>query len=217
MKHQSLVHVFLFLSFATFIDCSIYAQYQLFNQEYDISKQFNLPQAETKEYKEDGKLVLFNEEKHRTKLAKELLEIKVGKKVKQEGVTNFRIYKVLASTKVMHHRLRYIFIDGNKLSKKELKDRLAYIRSLLDKKVKFESVARQYSMARNARTGGDSGWFKKDETHPKFFKAATSNNRYANEVFFIEVPEQNWYYLVKKTYSPKPVREILVLKTLESR
>lgn len=217
MKHLSHVHVSLLLSFFLLINLKAYAQYDLFNQEYDISEQFNLSSGDTEDYKKQGKLVLFNEEKHRTKLAKKLLDKKTGKKVKQEGVTNFRIYKVLASTKVKHHRLRFIFIDGNKLSKQEVRDRLDYIRSLLDKKVKFESVARQYSMARNARTGGDSGWFKKAETHPEFYKEATSNDRYANEVFLIEIPEKNWYYLVKKTYSPKPIREILVLKTLESR
>ena len=217
MNYLYLNRVFLLLSLFLLSSSTVQAQYDLFHQDYDKTKQFNLDKDEVKEYREEGKLILFNEEKHRTGLAVSLLDKKVGKDITEESATRLRTYEVISSTKVEHHRLRYIFIDGNKLSKKKVNKRIDYIKRLLDDKASFESVAHQYSMDRNARRGGDSGWFKKAETHPAFYEAVAQDNRYANEVFEVNIPENNWYYLVKKTFSPKSIREILVLKKVESR
>ena len=217
MKNLHLNRVFLLLSLSLITLLSGNAQYKLFHQDYDKTVQFNLADDEVKEFREEGKLIIFNEEKHRTGLAVSLLEEKVGKAITQEGVTQFRTYEVISSTKVKHHRLRYIFIDGNKLSKKKVRKRIDYIKRLLDDKASFESVAHQYSMDRNSRRGGDSGWFKKAETQSVFYDAIANDNRYANEVFEVSIPENNWYYLVKNTFSPKPIREILVLKKVERR
>lgn len=217
MKHLFLNRVFLLLSFFLLSFSTAKAQYDLFHQEYDQTAQFNLDKDEVKEYRKEGKLIIFNEEKHRTGLAVSLLDKKVGKDITEESATRLRIYEVISSTEINHHRLRYIFIDGNKLSKKKVRKRIDYIKRLLDDKASFESVAHQYSMDRNSRRGGDSGWFKKAETHPVFYDAVANDNRYANEVFEVNIPENNWYYLVKKTFSPKPIREILVLKRVETR
>lgn len=217
MKNLYLNRVFLLLSLSLITLLSAKAQYKLFNQDYDKTRQFNLSKSDVKEYRQEGKLIIFNEEKHRTSLAVSLLDKKVGKDITQESVTQLRTYEVISSTKVKHHRLRYIFIDGNKLTKKQVRKRIDYIKRLLDDKASFESTAHQYSMDRNSRRGGDSGWFKKAETHPVFYDAVAHDNRYANEVFEVSIPENNWYYLVKKTFSPKPIREVLILKKVEKR
>lgn len=217
MKNLSLDRVFLFLSFLTFIQLSVQAQYRLFHQDYDKTAQFNIDADDIKEYREEGDLIIFNEEKHRTKLALSLLDKKVGKDIQQETPTSLRTYEVVADTEIEHHRLRYIFVDGNKLSQEKVRNRIDYIKQLLDENGSFESVAHQYSMDRNARRGGDSGWFKKAETHPVFYEAITNGDKYANEVFEVSIPENNWHYLVKKTFSPKPIREILILKKVERR
>ncbi len=217
MKNPSLDRVFLFLSSFIFLQLSVQAQYGLFHQEYDKTAQFNIDADDVKEYRKEGELIIFNEEKHRTNLALSLLDKKVGKDMEQETPTRLRTYEVIADTEIDHHRLRYIFINGNKLSQKMVKNRINYIKQLLDDNASFESVAHQYSMDRNARRGGDSGWFKKAETHPVFYKAIANENRYANEVFEVSIPENNWYYLVKKTFSPKPIREILIFKKVERR
>ena len=213
MKNLYLNRVFLLLSLSLITLLSAKAQYKLFNQDYDKTRQFNLSKSDVKEYRQEGKLIIFNEEKHRTSLAVSLLDKKVGKDITQESVTQLRTYEVISSTKVKHHRLRYIFIDGNKLTKKQVRKRIDYIKRLLDDKASFESTAHQYSMDRNSRRGGDSGWFKK----AVFYDAVAHDNRYANEVFEVSIPENNWYYLVKKTFSPKPIREILILKKVEKR
>jgi len=217
MKNLYLNRVFLLLSvyFVT-LHC-LKAQYKLFHQSYDKSAQFNLSENEVKDYREEGKLVVFNEEKHRSSLAVSLLEMKIGKDIKEKDATRIRTYEVISSKKINHHRLRYIFFDANKLSKKKLRKKMDYIKKLLEDNTSFESLAHQYSMDRNAHRGGDSGWFKKTETHPVFYEAVTDENRYANEIFEVSIPENNWYYIVKKTFSPRPIREILVLKKVETR
>ena len=217
MKHLYLNRVFLLLSLFLLSFSTVKAQHDLFHQDYDKTAQFNLAKNDISEYRQEGKLVIFNEEKHRTGLAVSLLDKKVGKDIEQESATRLKIYEVISSTKIKHHRLRYIFIDGNKLSKKKVRKRIDYIKRLLDDKASFESVAHQYSMDRNSRRGGDSGWFKKAETHPVFYNSIANDNRYANEVFEVSIPENNWYYIVKKNFSPKPIREILVLKKVEKR
>lgn len=217
MKHLYPGHVFLLLSFYLLGFSSVQAQYPLFHQDYNKAAQFNIDKNELKELKSEGELIIFNEDKHRTKLALKLFDKKVGRDIEEETPTRLTTYEVVSSTEIEHHRLRYIFIDGNKLTKKKVSKRIDYIKRLLDDKASFESVAHQYSMDRNARRGGDSGWFKKAETHPRFYKAVADNNRYANEVFEISIPKKKWYYLVKKTFSPKPIREVLILKKVEDR
>jgi len=217
MKNPSLDRVFLFLSSFIFLQLSVQAQYGLFHQEYDKTAQFNIDADDVKQYRKEGELIIFNEEKHRTNLALSLLDKKVGKDIEQETPTRLRTYEVIADTEIDHHRLRYIFINGNKLSQKMVKNRINYIKQLLNDSASFETVAHQYSMDRNARRGGDSGWFKKAETYPVFYKAIANENRYANEVFEVSIPENDWYYLVKKTFSPKPIREVLIFKKVERR
>lgn len=58
------------------------------------------------------------------------------------------------------------------------------------------------------------GWFKFGSVM-QFGNAITNTMYYANEVFRVDIRERDWYYLVKKSHTPKNIKEILVLKTVE--
>lgn len=201
-----------YLSFFLFLFTSLLiAQPNLFNQSYDEVQDFGLSENEIKDLRSRGELVIFNEEKHETKIAKDLFKRRVGKSVKQKQALGVTTYTVVADAEIPHYRMNYIFIDGNKMNPSRVDNMLKTLRKLLDDDIEFEAVARQYSMDYNGRRGGDSGWFKQQKAVPQFFDATNRPKLLANEIFEVSLEEANWFYIVKKTYSSSNIREILVL------
>lgn len=201
-----------YLSFFFFLFTSLLiAQPNLFNQSYDEVQDFGLSENEIKDLRSRGELVIFNEEKHETKIAKDLFKKRVGKSVKQKQALGVTTYTVVADAEIPHYRMNYIFIDGNKMNPSRVDNMVKTLRKLLDDDIQFEAVARQYSMDYNGRRGGDSGWFKQQKAVPEFFDATNRPKLLANEIFEVSLEEANWFYIVKKTYSSTNIREILVL------
>ncbi len=201
-----------YLSFFIFLFTSLLiAQPNLFNQSYDEVQDFGLSENEIKDLRSRGELVIFNEEKHETKIAKDLFKKRVGKSVKQKQALGVTTYTVVADAEIPHYRMNYIFIDGNKMNPSRVDNMVKTLRKLLDDDIQFEAVARQYSMDYNGRRGGDSGWFKQQKAVPEFFDATNRPKLLANEIFEVSLEEANWFYIVKKTYSSTNIREILVL------
>jgi len=203
----------IYLLFTFLIIGNITAQRTLFNQRYSSQAQdFKMSEKQLDKYKSDGQVIVFNEEKHKTRLAKKLLKSREGKTKTFDKGFYEEEYEVLSKQKITHYRVRYIFIDKNRFKTDDASENyIKKIRALLDD-ISFKSVAMQYSMDINQNTGGDSGWFKKGKTHPEFFKEVTNTKRLADEIFEFEIPENSWYYFVKKSYSKKDIKEALVLK-----
>ena len=70
----------------------------------------------------DNKLITFNEEKHKTILAKELFGLPKGEI--KTVTTNLKktVYKVVEKTKISHYRVAYIYLDGSKYNVTELNE-----------------------------------------------------------------------------------------------
>ena len=161
-----------------------------------------------------NKILIFNEEKHKTKLAKSLFNNAVGstKAVKSEfGTTH---YKIIDKTNLPHYRISYIYFDGNTLDVSKI---LAYKKEILksyENGMRFDDLAKRYSMDRNSKRGGDSGWLKEDSM-PKLLEEETFNLEHnLNEIYTVRNPETNAYYIVLKTYDNQKVKEIKVLKVV---
>ena len=205
----------LFTLLAIIIFCfSMQAQRNLFRMKYkSLATDFNLNETELEAYRNEGKLVIFNTEKHKTNLAKKLIESKIGKTKKIDNGYYKTSYKVLSKVQIPHYRVRYIFIDKNKFKDNlTLENYKENIRNLLEDKA-FKSVAMQYSMDYKKHVGGDSGWFKEGKTQPDFFNNATQNNRLAEEIF--EFENDKAYYIVQNTHAPMDIEEVLVLEIKE--
>jgi parvulin-like peptidyl-prolyl isomerase len=194
------------------------AQRNLLNQKYvSLSEDFKIEKSELKDYRSQGKIETFNEEKHKTKLAKKLLKSKSGKTITFKSDYYKTNYEILSQQDITHFRVRYIFINKNKFdSEKTFENYTDKVRKLL-KETSFKSVAMQYSMDFRKRVGGDSGWFKKGKAHPDFFKEVSNTSRLAEEIFEFEIPEYNGYYFVQKLWSPKDIKEILVMYTIDKK
>ena len=162
-----------------------------------------------------NKLLAFNEEKHKTILAKELFELSVGGTKTNVGEFEKTYYKIVNKTQKTYYRVSYIYLDGSKYDKANI----TALRERIIKKYKdgasFDFLAKQYSMDGNANKGGDLGWFLKGEMHPDFENEIINNHHDLNDIFNIDIPSKKWYYVVLKTHEPKEISEIDVLKIVE--
>ena len=192
------------------IQSTVFSQSKLFRQSHNDFAEFGFSEEELDVHKKEGDLSVFNEAKHKTRLALTLFDKGVGKKHKEKIRTGTRTYEVIAEREVMHYRINYIFLDANRKKPEAVARLRTKIQELLSSGIQFESLARQYSMDRNSYSGGDSGWFKEERTVPEFFKEINNSQLLANQVYEIDLAEANWYYLVKKAFTPVKIREILV-------
>jgi parvulin-like peptidyl-prolyl isomerase len=164
-----------------------------------------------------NKIIVFNEEKHKTILAKELFEQHIGGTKVNENEFEKTYYKVINKTENTYHRVAYIYLDGTKYAAKDINELRDKIIAQYHSGAPFDFLAKQYSMDSNANKGGDLGWFMKGEMHPDFESAVLNTEYQVNDIFTIDIPSKNWYYVVIKTHEPKAILEIEVLKIVEPK
>ncbi len=119
-------------------------------------------------------------------------------------------YKVIEGKESVNYRAHYIFLDGGSLSLSEVE---ALKKEILDKHAagaNFEELSDQYTMDGN-NTKGDTGWFFGEEMMPKEFQDAVKRHK-KDDIFFVDVPDKEWHYIVKKTYDDQVTKEITVLR-----
>ena len=162
-----------------------------------------------------GKLIVFNKEKHNTRLANDLFELGKGGKKVYESELNKTYYKLIDTENVLHYRVSYIFLDGNKKPLQDISIVRNDIISKYKKGISFKDLAKRYSMDINNKRGGDSGWFSSGEMMPEFENEIISDQHTIGDIFTIDVTSRNSYYVVLKTYDKKMIEEIKVLKIVE--
>ena len=74
----------------------------------------------------------------------------------------------------------------------------------------FDQLSDQYTMDGN-KTHGDTGWFFGEEMVPKELQDAVKAHK-LGEIFFVDVADKNWHYIVKKTYDDQVQKDVVVLK-----
>lgn len=171
---------------------------------------------ETKKSKKN-KLITFNEEKHKTVLAKALFKLSVGGTKVNEREFEKTFYKVINKTKKTYHRVAYIYLDGSELSLENINNLRDKIITQYNNGAPFDFLAKQYSMDGNANKGGDLGWFMKGEMHSDFEAEALNESHDLNDIFTVDIPSEKWYYVVLKSHEAKEISEIEVLKIVEAK
>ena len=119
-------------------------------------------------------------------------------------------YKVIDATSSVAYRASYIFLDGSSLSPTQIDSLKKLVQQKLASGVPFEKLSDEYTMDGN-NTHGDTGWFFGEEMMPKEFQDAVQNHK-TGEVFYVDVSEKQWHYIVKKTYDDNAKKEITVLR-----
>lgn len=119
-------------------------------------------------------------------------------------------YKVLEVTESIAFRANYIFLDGFTLSNSEVDSLKKLIVQKANAGTSFEELSDTYTMDGN-KTRGDTDWFFGELMFPKEFQDAVERRK-KGEIFFVDVSEKQWHYIVKKTYDDKVKKDIIVLR-----
>jgi len=119
-------------------------------------------------------------------------------------------YKILEAKETVNYRASYIFLDGSTLSTTEIDSLKKIILQKANAGASFDQLSDQYTMDGNT-THGDTGWFFGIEMMPKEFQDAVKNHK-TGEIFFVDVSERQWHYIVKKTYNDDLKKDITVLR-----
>lgn len=141
-----------------------------------------------------------------SRIDKRLLQQNVGDVFSVGYVT----YKVVEGTESVNYRANYIFLDGGSLSNAEVDSLKKVILDKASKGASFEQLSDEYTMDGNT-THGDTGWFFGPEMMPKEFQDAVKNHK-LGDVFFVDVPQNQWHYIVKKTHDDQLTKKITVLR-----
>ena len=166
-------------------------------------------------YAFNSKLITFNEEKHKTQLARTLFNLQKGQLFTTTSEQEKTIYKILDKTNITYYRVAYIVLDGAKDAEEhvlELRDKLA---NNYKKGMAFSALANQYSTDHNAKKGGDTGWFTSGDMHNAIENAVLSEPHQHGDLYTIDDTEKQQYYLVLQSHKPKEIAELKVLKIVE--
>ncbi|WEK36071.1 MAG: peptidylprolyl isomerase [Candidatus Pseudobacter hemicellulosilyticus] len=119
-------------------------------------------------------------------------------------------YKVLESQESTKYRAQYIFLDGGSLERSEIDSLKKLIVNKATSGTAFDQLSDQYTMDGNT-TRGDTDWFFGELMMPKEFQEAVAKQK-LGDIFFVDVPEKQWHYIVKKTYDDQVKKDITVLR-----
>lgn len=119
-------------------------------------------------------------------------------------------YKVLESKDTTDFRASYIFLDGSTYSQQEIDSLKKFIVQKASSGTSFEELSDQYTMDGN-KTRGDTDWFFGEFMFPKEFQDAVEQHK-VGDIFFVDVAEKQWHYIVKKTYNDRVKKDIIVLR-----
>ena len=120
-------------------------------------------------------------------------------------------YKVLEATEIVNYRASYIFLDGSSLSNTQIDSLKKLIVQKASAGAPFDQLSDQFTMDGNT-THGDTGWFFGEEMMPKEFQDAVKNHK-AGDIFFVDVSDRQWHYIIKKTYDDQVKKDITVLRS----
>ncbi len=134
--------------------------------------------------------------------------------LRQKGGETFNVgyvtYKILEAKESVQYRASYIFLDGGSLTIQEIDSLKKIITKKISEGVPFEKLSDEYTMDGN-NTKGDTGWFFGENMLPKEFQEAVAKHK-KDEVFYVDVSEKQWHYIVKKTFDDDAKKEVTVLR-----
>ncbi len=199
-KHILTISLFLFYSFA-------FGQ----SKQNDLSKIKTISQAETyisANPKSDSKIFTIESSTDTTEIDKPIYSKRIGFTFYIDKVG----FKILNIDSTLSFRANYIYLDGNKFSKKQIDSLRQEIISKFKTGTSFFDLVQQYNMDGNFN--GDTKWFTENMMVKSFEEAVKAHKK--NEIFTVDTPEQNWYHVVLKSYDNTYIKKVTLLKTKSS-
>lgn len=191
----------LLLSASVFSQLTVYEQFQKINTLQQAEKYI----ADHPELK--PAILKLSAGKDSTLIDKRLLRQKKGDVFSVGYVT----YKVLEASEAVRYRAQYIFLDGGTLTNSEVDSLKKVIVGKAQAGTPWETLSDQYTMDGNT-TRGDTDWFFGELMFPKEFQDAVAAHK-VGDIFFVDVSENNWHYIVRKTHEDDLKKDITVLRS----
>jgi len=165
----------------------------------------------------NNQIITFNEEKHKTELAKEVLDMNMGgRMIIRNEIENIH-YKVIDKKEITYYRVNYIMLDGTVMKISEIRNLRPRLISEIKAGTSINKLANRFSMDNNRNRGGDSGWITFGDMLPEFEQQVMNDDHNVDDIFTVDVDSNRWYYVVKKTHEKKSITEVKVLKVVESK
>lgn len=121
-----------------------------------------------------------------------------------------KTYKIIERKTTPLFRASYIYLDGKRLSIKEIDKIRDDILKKYGSGTAFADLVQQYTMDESKKQNGDLGWFKEGVMVRGFESAVREHRR--GEIFTVDITESNWYYVVLKTHDNLEVTTATVLQ-----
>lgn len=198
---SSLVGLFLIISAPVLAQLTVYEKFQKINT-VEQANQYIKDNPELK-----PTLLKLSAGKDSSLIDKRLLRQNKGDVFSVGYVT----YKVLEAKDTVDFRASYIFLDGGSLSMSEIENLKKVIVDKANSGTPWEQLSDEYTMDGNT-TRGDTDWFFGEYMFPKEFQDAVQKHK-KGEIFFVDVSERQWHYIVKKTHDDRVKKDILVLRS----
>lgn len=127
-------------------------------------------------------------------------------------IINNVYYKILEKQTKKEFKVKYIWLDANKMSKSEIKKAKKEIFSRYRNGESFGILADELSMDPR-KNQGDLGWFPEGRMVPEFEKSILKHKQ--NEIFEAFQKDKNWHFIILKTHKEKETGEFDYLKISE--
>lgn len=209
---KQLITLFTFFTFSILsAQDSVNKQLETVNSEEEAIEFINANEKTSK-----GEVIVFNEAKHKTALAETLLKKGKGGSKTVEREHEIVHYKVVDVYDQIHYRASIIMFDSSKASLEDINAARALVMKKYEEGYPFDVLAKQYSMDITANRGGDLGWFTPGTYIEDLEHKIISPDHATNDIFFVDLPDENKYYVVLKTHEQLGIKEVKVLKVVES-
>lgn len=152
----------------------------------------------------EGELLTINSAIDSNELSKKILALKKGQTFSEANY----IYKLIEIKTIPSFRASYIYLDGNKVSKKSIDSLRSIIISKYNNGTSFIDLVKEYNMDSNPN--GDLGWFTEGAMVKEFEMEVRKHK--LNDIFTIDIPSNKWYYVTLKTFETRNTKKLIVLK-----
>lgn len=109
--------------------------------------------------------------------------------------------KLLESKAIVAMKVNYVYFDGSQITKQEIDKKRATVFNMHKKGISSDDIVRQFTMDSNIKDGGNFGWIDENDVNEIFASEVKKHKK--GDVFTIDIPEENWYYVVFKLYDDK--------------
>jgi parvulin-like peptidyl-prolyl isomerase len=150
-------------------------------------------------------LLILNSQQDTSAVDRQLYKLKIGDIAK----IHHSSYKIIEDMTKYTFRASYIYLDGSKLSQPAIDSIRSLILSKYSAGASFESLSAEYTMDGN-RKHGDTGFFEPGMMVKEFEEAVRRHAK--GDTFTVDVPGNQWYYVVKKTMDNQATLQTTVLE-----